>query len=208
MQSVLSKTLSMNTEKLYQDILGLVSLIRNDEDRLLEVINFLENQQLSKHHIGSSIEIPEECRDPIIQISEALENGFICFLNPETLEIEQVDRSTYFQSEDFEEQNDDKLDEFDLSYMGWNDYIRFEPLNLNEVYLVMEKYVAQRNDGELTRCLENSLSDERPVISFLEIIKDNDLEESWLSYKRQATTEYVTARLLNELRLKSQLESE
>jgi len=189
----------MDTEKLYQDTLGLLSLIKNDENRLLEVLNLLENLQLNKYHTGSPLEVPDEYKNSIMQIGEALENHFICFLNPETFEIEQVDCSAYFQSEDFEEQNDDRLGEFDLNYMEWNDYIRFEPLNFNETYLVMEKYVAQRRDEELTRSLEDSLSDEKPVTGFLRIIEENNQMENWLAYKKQAIVEYVTTRLLNEL---------
>lgn len=200
----------MDANKLFRDTRGMLNMIKNDEDKLREALTFLEDQQLSKHHTDPLVEVPEDCRATVHQIADALENGFVCFLNPETLEIEQLEQNTYYPNEDYEELNEDRMDEFDLNYKTWDNMIRFEPLNVNEIYLIMEKYVAQREDGELTRRLEDSLSNEKPLNSFRKIIDECGftLKEDWQDYKKCAIIEYVTAKLLNELRSKRYESSE
>lgn len=194
--------ITMTTEKLYGDVLSLLSLIREDKEKLTEILTFLEDQQLTQYNNRPDTNISDEYSNTILQITESLENGFICFLNPITLEIEQVPQSMYFESQDIVEQNEDKLDEFGLNYVQWDDYIRFEPLGPNEIFIIMENYVTYVGKGDIVSKLEDALDDEFPVESFEKAVANSNLQEDWQVYKRKAMISYVSGRLLNELRMR------
>lgn len=192
----------MKSEELYVDIIGMLSLIDNDEEKLMAVLNFLENQILNDGINPKNNELPEEYRSTILQIAHAIERGFVCYLNPDTLEIEQVENRGIFENEAYNEQNEDLLDEYDLSNAKWDDRIKFEPLDSNDVLLIMQKFVTQLNDEGLSRKLESVLGEENPVTKFRRIIEKSDKRSAWKAYRDQATIDYVKTRLLDQMRLR------
>lgn len=193
---------TMKSEELYVDIIGMLSLIDNDEEKLMAVLNFLENQILNDGINPKNHELSEEYRSTILQIAHAIDSVFVCYLNPDTLEIEQVENRGIFENEAYNEQNDDLLDEYDLSNAKWDDRIKFEPLDSNDVLLIMQKFVTQLNDEQLSRKLESVLGEENPVTKFRRIIEKTDKRSAWKAYKDQATIDYVKTRLLDQMRLR------
>lgn len=194
----------MEPKFLYEDILGMLTIIKDDEKKLIEVLTCLENQILGTENRKKKNAISPEYRETIMQIATALENDFVCYLNPDTLEIEQLPRSTVFNMDDYEEQNDDMIDEFDMNYMKWDNYIKFEPPGPNELLIMMEKYVSQLKDSRIGSKLVTALDKINPVSSFIKVINASSQKEDWEEFRQQETINYVNDTLTNKMRLQSE----
>jgi uncharacterized UPF0160 family protein len=191
----------MNADKLYEDILKLLALIKDDEEKLTIVLSYLEKQILNEYQVEKKMTLPEKYKNTILQIADAIDTGIVCFLNPDTMEIEQVQNSTIFDLEEYKEQNDDMLDEFGMNYQNWDNYIKFEPLERDEVYRIMENFTSETDDTKLAGKLEDALSSPQPEPEFIRVISQYGKNTQWVKYKKQQTINRVKTQLLNELRL-------
>ncbi|MDR2917105.1 MAG: hypothetical protein LBV74_20115 [Tannerella sp.] len=198
----------MKTEEIYLDIVEKLSRIRENREILIEVLNFLEAKM--SDDTGSDNQIPPEYADIIEQITEALNDGFACFLNPETLEVEQVSNSGLFgvSETEYDEQNDDMVDEFGLDYPEWGSYVRFEPFGRNDMLNVMEKYVDLLHDDTLRIQLENLSDDDGIVDRFDGIMERTGNMEDWNSFKKKEIENYVTSHLMSGLENKLSTEDD
>lgn len=200
----------MKTEEIYDDIVGKLSHIRQNREKLIEVLNFLETKTADDAGRNAEDNIPPEYADIIMQITEALDDGFVCFLNPETLEVEQASNSGLFgvSETEYDEQNDDMVDEFGLDYPEWRAYVRFEPFGRNDLLNVMEGYVEQLQDDTLRTQLENLSDKEELVTEFDEIMERTGNTENWNSFRKKEIGNYVTSHLMSGLENKLSTEDD
>ncbi|MCC8186539.1 MAG: hypothetical protein LIP08_03230 [Bacteroides sp.] len=185
----------MKTKELYKEVSSMLYLIRNDEKKLSQVFNLLEELDAGtpSHEIpspGSS-----DYSSIVMQIADAVNEGYICFFNPDTEEIEQVACEGYFDYVEIAEQNEDMIDEFDLNYMNWDHYIRIDPLQKEDLRLIMEKYVNEMDDNKLSAQLRNVLETDQPLRNFLKKLKEAAKEDVWNVFKKQEIINYVKERL-------------
>jgi len=190
----------MEANFLYQDILGMLSIIKNDTDKLMAVLSCLENEILGENRVKKDTEISAEYRDTIMQIADSVCNGFINFLNPETMEIEQLQRNTTYDSEEYEELNDDMIDEYGMNYMKWDNYIKFEPPGPTDLIRIMEKFVSQLKNSLIGSKLVNSLEGPTPISSFLRIVEKENCGQEWEQFRKNETLNYVNDILTNKMR--------
>lgn len=190
----------MDAQHLYKDILGMLTIIKDDEKKLLNVLTCVEDQIIgTEKQSRRRDEISPDYKDTILQIADSLYNGFICYLNPDTLEIEQVQRDTYLDNDDYSELNDDMLDEYDLNFMKWDSYIKFEPPGPNDLLRMMEKYVSQLKDSLVGFKLVCALDDIAPISSFMKAVNECKQEEDWTEFRQKETVNYVNDILMNKL---------
>jgi len=177
----------------------MLTIIKDDEKKLMAVLTCLEDQILGEENPRKEDEILPGCESTVQQIADALYNGFICYLNPETLELEQMAQDTYFDADSISEQNDDMLDEYALDFMKWDSYIKFEPPGANELLVMMEKYVSQLQDSIVGSRLVSALDDLTPVSSFLRMVEQCGQEEEWMAFRKQETITYTNNILMSQL---------
>lgn len=191
----------MKTEDIYIEIVEKLSQLKEDREVLIEVLNFLETKIPDGAQEEDSAAIPPEYEEVVAQITESLNNGFTCFLNPETLEIEQASNAgLYGLSEtEYDEQNDDMVDEFDLDYPEWDSYIRFEPFGRNDMLNTMEKCVSFLHDDNLRSQLENISDKEELVARFDEIMQRTGNLEDWNGFRKREIERYVRSQLMSGL---------
>lgn len=189
----------MEPRFLYRDIQSMLTIIKDDEKKLMAVLTCLEDQILGDENPKKEDEILPGCESTVQQIADALYNGFVCYLNPETLEIEQIAQDTYFDADSISEQNDDMLDEYALDFMKWDSYIKFEPPGPNELLVMMEKYVSQLQDSLIGSRLVSALDDLTPVTSFQKMVTECGQEDDWMDFRRQETATYVNGILMEQL---------
>ena len=193
----------MDTKKQYARIMDMLDMIKDKPEKLSKVLGFLDQLIVSDDGVDHSANIPEEYREIVYQIADIIDQGEVCYLNPDTMEIQQVsEENLYDSSETFQEQNDDMLDEYDLDYMKWDNRVRFEPLEKDELYNIMQKFVDKVDDQQLSRKLENALEKDNPTAYFSDVIHNTELESDWMIYKNAETRNYVNAVLQDVLRLK------
>ncbi len=200
---------NMKTEEIYLDIVEKLSRIKENRGILVEVLDFLE-EKISNEMEDTDDQIPPEYADLIEQITEALNNGFVCFLNPETLELEQVSNSGLFgvSETEYDEQHDDMVDEFGLDYPEWESYVRFEPFGRDDMLDIMGKYVDLLHDNALKIQLENLPDDERVVDQFDRIMERTGNMDDWNSFKKKEIENYVTSHLMSRLENKLSTEDD
>ena len=148
-------------------------------------------------------ELPSEFDDVIIEISDAIENGFVCYLNPDTMELEQVaDEGIGIPESEYAEQNDDMIDEFGMSFTQWDTYVKFEPFSGNDLLIIMEKFINLLNDKHLKSQLENMEDRPQFIEDFDGIMERTGRLEEWNEFKRDEIEYYVRNKLVSSLRNK------
>lgn len=58
-----------------------------DEQKLIQILDFLESDIVKKEEL-EELELPEKLKPLIAEIAGSIDAGLVCFLNPETLEID------------------------------------------------------------------------------------------------------------------------
>lgn len=192
----------MKTSALYNDILTILSQFKDNDKMLLKVFSFLEDQLLITKSSKLHPDIPQKYYETVLQIATAIDSGFICYLNPQTLEIEQVQKKAMLDAEEIEEQQDDMLDEFALNYMKWERFIEFTPFERDEILDMMENFANQLNDEKMNTELEYVLQGDKPLTDFQRIVDNSEYEDAWHEFRKQATINYVQDILVTELGLK------
>ena len=148
------------------------------------------------------LEIPFEYESIIEQITESVYNGYVCYLNPETLEIEQVaDEGTAGMSEsEYAEQNDDMIDEFGLNYTQWEDYIRFEPFSRDDMMNRIDDFITNLDDQNLKLELDDFLDEEELFNQFPAILERTGYALDWNVFLRNEIESYVKIQISDTIR--------
>ncbi len=157
---------------------------------------------LAGDNINDSLSIPMEYESVIEQITEAAFNGYVSFLNPETLEIEQVAGEGVYDiiGDEFPEQNDDMIDEYGLNYTDWDSYIRFEPFGRNDTLNRIDLFIKNMDDEILQSQLEGFSDSEELYQQFPSILERTGHTEDWNFFKRNEIESYVKSQLVDTIR--------
>ncbi len=187
----------MKTPEIYGELLDKISLIKHDKEKLMMLMNQIDGFQTTT----SQQKIPQapaaDYESIVVQIAEALDNGFICFLNPDTMEIEQVADEGFFSytEAEYDEQNEDMVDEYGLNYTGWKSYIRFEPFSREDLLDRIETFIMDLEDSKLKKQLEEFTDTEELLRQFPDILERTGHTEEWNQFKRGELETYVKDQL-------------
>ncbi|MCC8142683.1 MAG: hypothetical protein LUD02_14990 [Tannerellaceae bacterium] len=172
--------------------------IKDDQAKLSEVYILLEQMDAGSTEeeiVSADIDSAEEYRDIVMQIADAVNDGYVCYFNPDTLEIEQIDSKTWIDPEEIAEQNEDLMDEFQLDHVKWDNIIRFEPFRKDDMERILEKFAEQIDDPSLSKKLENALEADKGIHKLTQIIRDAGKEDVWNVFKKQEIINYVKGEL-------------
>jgi len=190
-------------ENIYTDILDKLSRIKDDKEKLTDVLYYLEASELNNINLddNSGDELSYEYQSIVNQITDALYNGFVCYLNPETLEIEQASGEGYYGyvGAEISEQNDDMIDEFGLSYPQWDSYVRFEPFNRTDLVNRMQRFLDKLRIDKSDSLFDDDVDEEGIIAKFYNFIERNGYLEEWNSFKRDEIESYVRNNLVSVL---------
>jgi len=146
---------------------------------------------------NEALEIPFEYTSIVEQITEAVYNGYVCYLNPETLEIEQAaDEGTLGMSDsEYAEQNEDMIDEFGLNYTQWDSYIRFEPFSRDDMMNRVDDFINNMDDQKLKSQLDDFLDEEELFNQFPDILERTGHTIDWNVFLRNEIESYVKSQV-------------
>ena len=88
----------MNTEQLMNEILAVLQIIQNNKRKLEKLHQFVMNEIYEE---PEPEKIPEKYKKTVSEIADNLLAGLICFLNPDTLEIEFLPKDMVYEPEEF-----------------------------------------------------------------------------------------------------------
>lgn len=191
----------MRSKDKYKNLVEELSPLMDSDEKITEALRRMDEQELEELDRRNGNEVPHRYKSIVGQITEAVYNGFICFLNPETLEFEQASCKGYYEfvGSEVDELNDDMIDEQGLTYTEWDSYIRFEPFGRNDSLDRIEKFVDGLNNNELKLQLENLTDKEELYRSFRGIMERTGLLEAWNSFRRKEIENYVKNKLISNL---------
>ncbi|MCA1762219.1 MAG: UPF0158 family protein [Flavobacteriales bacterium] len=122
----------------------------------------------------------------IAEIAELLDCGFICFYHRPTGEIESHPdpNDIYFDPEPWEDimakiEND------------WENYDRFEKMNSNEGFQVMENFAYAINDLNFRYKILERLTRRKPFQNFKILIDSSNHRQNWFEFKKNAYIDFV-----------------
>ena len=94
-------------------ILAVIRSIKDDERKLEEVLGFLEEKFVEDFDF-KTIGVPERFKLCVVEIADSIEAGLVCFLNPETLEIDSYPQDLLHEIDLFDDPKEVKENLLDL----------------------------------------------------------------------------------------------
>lgn len=186
----------MNTNELINQILPIIHSVKDDGEKLQKILDFLLEEIYEEP--DDRVEIPEKYRELVRKIAESIDSGMICFINPDTLEMEDVPKSLlddgFGLDEDDEEENDGEYDEngmLPMNHRKWEKCITVEPRESRESFRIMEGFVDHVDDKKLRNQLVYALSNRRPFANFKYQVEGSSCRKQWFAYKQQKLEELV-----------------
>ena len=88
----------MNQDHLLNQILSILHAVKDDDLKLQKILDFLEAEIYEE---PQEEQIPEKYRKVVHDIAQFIDSGLVCFLNPETLELEYMLQNEALFPEDF-----------------------------------------------------------------------------------------------------------
>jgi hypothetical protein len=177
----------MKKDILLQNILVLLHEVKDDENTLEEIYNFMSD--LIDIEEEESIEIPEKFQPLVKNIADSIDSGQVCYLNPSSLEVieipkEMLDGAFWGSDENLWESELDKT-------LEWESKITIEPLRSEESYRIMELFTDKLSDPEFQNKLHIALGQKKPFARFKNMIDHSVFRQDWFNFKQEYLERYV-----------------
>ncbi|MDP4270951.1 MAG: hypothetical protein Q8909_12600 [Bacteroidota bacterium] len=121
----------MSTNNLLDEILLIVHTVKDDSRELQKILEFLQENIIIEEQDDDDDDeftLPSRYDKIIKSIAGSIDAGLVCFLNPDTLEIEEIPQGLFDDPEETEIQTGLSINELDLKYPEWEKRICIEPL--------------------------------------------------------------------------------
>jgi len=181
----------MKAPKLLEEILQIIHEVKDDEKELQRILDFLHEDMNNPLEDEPAEQLPEKYNGVVKEVASSIDAGFVCFLNTDTLEIDEYPRELLSNSYLYKMNSGVSLDELNLKYTQWENYITIEPLETNESFRIMEKYAEQVDNSRLRAQLVNAIYNPKPYANFKRIIDNSDFRQDWFDFKDMQLQDYV-----------------
>ncbi len=195
----------MNAQQLLNEILPILHSVKEDKEKLQKILDFLL-EEIYEEPEEIEPEIPEKYRELVHTVAENIDCGLVCYINPETLEVEEIPKGMLDGFSDFsnhrefgDEDEDEDEDEQKFLHENWETYITVEPRESSESFKIMEKFVDVVNDKNLKNKLINALNNRKPFANFKNIVESSNYRKEWFAYKQKQLEMKVWEELEYEL---------
>lgn len=144
-------------------------------------------------------EIPPRFNKLLPGIAGSIDAGFVCYLNPETLEMEELLKSMLDDPDNMEFITGYRLDENTVKHKTWTNCYTFEPLESYESFQIMEAFAEQLNDKKISEALFYALNHHRPFAHFKSKIDQSPYRQDWYDFKQRWLEDHVRQIILGEI---------
>lgn len=185
----------MKTDELLNQILPILNSVKDDEEKLQRILDFLL-EEIYEEPDDEEIIIPEKYRELVRKTAESIGCGMVCFINPDTLEMEDIpktllDEGFLFDEEEDDEDKEENDDTMYLEHRKWEKCITVEPPESRESFGIMEGFVSELDDKKLQKKLINALGNRHPFANFKRIVENSPNRKGRFAFKQQKLEEYV-----------------
>jgi len=186
-----------NMPQLLDDILSVLQTIREDNSKLEKLHDFVMEEIYEE---PEEPKIPEKLQKAVSGIADSLTAGFVCFVNTDTWEVEEIPRHALEEPEDYEAMTGESTDDFRLKHQEWKKSIEIEPPESYDSFKIMERFAKNVPDTNLREKLMDALSMRRPFANFKSIVDDSDYRQVWFDFRQKRLEQYVYEILENEMK--------
>ncbi len=144
----------------------------------------------------------------ISKIAGSIGFGMVCFVNADTLEMEEVPRKLMEDPEEYEAISGNANEMIVLKHRVWERSIRIDPMDSNEVYRIMEDFIESVPDQNLRQQLMVAISHKNPSVNFKHIIDNSAFRRNWIHFKQQYLEDYAKDQINLKLRGGDELDFE
>lgn len=177
-------------------ILPILSAVRDDKAQLEKILSFLETEILPGIEDDPPIKIPEKFEAQVHAIAQGINAGFICYLNLDTLELEEIPEADRWSLED-----DPEAEEaFPVKHTEWEQVQQFAPLVSRESFQIMKDFAMQLNNPKVQDKIVDILNRRKPFAHFNQFIHQSDYREDWIAFKDAAYEAHVRKAIYVRLR--------
>lgn len=181
----------MKADELRNNILAILSTVRDDVQKLQKINDFLMNEIDEAPQPG---EIPEKYRKVVHDIADRINAGLVCYLNPDTLELEDVPKDFVSDTDEFELATGEKWEET-FRHDQWEHCITIEPPEGHEAFKIMEHFVSEVDDVRFSNKLAGILSRKHPFANFKAQVESSSYRQRWFDFKQA----YLEQSVWNEI---------
>ncbi|MDD4426165.1 MAG: hypothetical protein PHS40_09595 [Mariniphaga sp.] len=144
--------------------------------------------------------IPERFEKHITEIADSIDAGLICYLNPETLEMEDIPQMLMNDPEEFEAiTTGTHQEDEEFQHEKWDEYYKFEPLESHESFQIMESFADSLKNESLQNQLYYALNHSRPFANFKAIIQNSKERQNWFNFKKEFLKQHVRRLIRDEI---------
>ncbi|WP_243345354.1 UPF0158 family protein [Parabacteroides sp. FAFU027] len=181
----------MNSNNQLDEILRIIHAVKDDKRELQKILEFLQEYVIIEEPDDDEFTLPTQYDKIIKSIAGSIDAGLVCFLNPETLEIEEIPQCLIDDPEEAEMQTGLSINELELKYPEWEKRVCIEPLESYESFKIMEKFVQTLSNEKLRNKLSDALQSKKPFAKFKQIIDNSPYRQDWFDFKNNWLQRYV-----------------
>jgi len=189
----------MKADKILDEVLQIIRSVKEDEKALQKILDFLEEEIILSYE--GDVKLPEKYSRVVKEIADNINAGLVCFLNPDTLETDELPQEFVTEPFNYEMETGMTMEDFNPKYTEWDKCITIQPLPANDSFEIMEKFTAQLDNSKLKTHLLTVLNNRKPFANFKRIIDDSDIRQQWFDFKDHHVQNYVKTIIESELRI-------
>ena len=173
----------MNAQQLLDKILPILHSVKDKEDKLRKILDFL-NEEIDEKQAEEMLEIPEKFEKLLNPIAQSIDCGQIVYINLDTMQMEEV-------VPDMEDPEDFKYNYGDCDwatepeFYNWENTMRFRPLESHESFKIMEAFAENMEDGKFREQLFDALNHRKPFANFKWKIDNSPYRQDWFDFKQK-----------------------
>lgn len=190
----------MNTQQLLNEILAVLKTVQHDKAALEKIHEFMFDEIYEEPEAEES-HIPEKYQKAIHDIAESINAGFVCLVNTDTLEFEEIPADIVYQPLEYEDITCENSDP--MKFHSWENVTRIEPLGSNRSFGLMEQFIEKLDDEKFGHKLESALRKRRPFANFRNLIDDSNYRQNWFDFKQKQLEIHVWKELKPEINYES-----
>ncbi len=179
----------MKTDELLNQILPILHSAKNDEEKLQQILDFLL-EEIYEEPDDETV-IPEKYRELVRKAAQSIDCGMVCFINPDTLEMEDVPANMINDPYEYRMLTGTDEDDLNLEHNNWDNCITVDPPESRESFRIMKKFANQLENKKLQKQLVNALEKRSPFANFKNVIDEPEYREQWFAFKQKQLEEYV-----------------
>lgn len=186
----------MKKRELLDEILQILHTVKEDKNKLQLIHQFFYEKIYEE---PEEIEIPEKYKKVVAEIADSIDAGFISYMNPDTLETEEIQKNILYDPDRFGVLTDNTLDDWDLKHDRWKKCITFAPLESHESFKIMEQFAIEMEDVKFQEKLITILNRRKPFANFKAIIDNSIYRQNWFDFKTKWLENHVKELLVMEI---------